>query len=580
MGSRVIPELLRRGHRVRALAREGSPGRLPEDASGSSETPWTRDLRRPASRRPTRCCSLVGVAHPSPAKAAEFRSVDLASASASAKAAAAAGISHIVYVSVAQPAPVMKAYVEARAEGEVAIRATRDLTRRSCGPGTSSGPATAGPISSFRSTGSCSSCPPTRDSGGQALPRHARADGGALVARRRASGRRHPGRRNAGDPPGPALPDHGVEAGRLHDLDGEGEARPRRDPRIPPRNPTGPGGSRERSWTGPSRTPSASASTTATRLIGFTRVITDNATFGYLADVFVLESHRGRGLATWFMETVMAHPDLQGIRRWMLVTRGRPRPLPEGRFHRPLQARTDHGEATARSLRPGPLNSGPFPKIPGVQRPPDGCIKHPSPTFEFRHPARQRRNSFCIGEIRRSRMIHRPRPRSARLFSSLLPLFLLALALLPSSALATSSTIVISQVYGGGGNSGATLQERLHRALQPGRLDGGRLRAGPCNTPPTAGTSWQQDEPDRLDRARPLLPGQGSRGSRRDGRPSHARRHRHDRDGATAGKVALVNNQTTDHERDELSFRGHDRGFRRLRDGTELLRRDSARPRP
>jgi GNAT superfamily N-acetyltransferase len=55
-------------------------------------------------------------------------------------------------------------------------------------------------------------------------------------------------------------------------------------------------------------------------LIGFARVITDKATFGYLADVFVLESHRGRGLATWFMEVIMAHPDLQGLRRWMLVT--------------------------------------------------------------------------------------------------------------------------------------------------------------------------------------------------------------------------------------------------------------------
>jgi GNAT superfamily N-acetyltransferase len=55
-------------------------------------------------------------------------------------------------------------------------------------------------------------------------------------------------------------------------------------------------------------------------LVGFARVISDNATFGYLADVFVLESHRGRGLATWFMEVVMAHPDLRGIRRWMLVT--------------------------------------------------------------------------------------------------------------------------------------------------------------------------------------------------------------------------------------------------------------------
>src|SRR5262245_5996736 len=57
------------------------------------------------------------------------------------------------------------------------------------------------------------------------------------------------------------------------------------------------------------------------RLVGFARVISDLATYGYLADVFVLESHRGRGLATWFMEVVMSHPDLHGIRRWMLVTR-------------------------------------------------------------------------------------------------------------------------------------------------------------------------------------------------------------------------------------------------------------------
>ncbi len=57
------------------------------------------------------------------------------------------------------------------------------------------------------------------------------------------------------------------------------------------------------------------------RQIGFARVVTDRATFGYLADVFVLESHRGRGLAQWLMEAVMAHPDLQGLRRWGLVTR-------------------------------------------------------------------------------------------------------------------------------------------------------------------------------------------------------------------------------------------------------------------
>ncbi len=57
------------------------------------------------------------------------------------------------------------------------------------------------------------------------------------------------------------------------------------------------------------------------RQVGFARVITDSATFAYLADVFVLESHRGRGLAAWLMETILAYPSLQGLRRWMLVTR-------------------------------------------------------------------------------------------------------------------------------------------------------------------------------------------------------------------------------------------------------------------
>jgi GNAT superfamily N-acetyltransferase len=55
--------------------------------------------------------------------------------------------------------------------------------------------------------------------------------------------------------------------------------------------------------------------------VGFARVITDFATYAYIADVFVLESHRGKGLALWLMETIRAHPRLQGIRRWNLVTR-------------------------------------------------------------------------------------------------------------------------------------------------------------------------------------------------------------------------------------------------------------------
>ena len=57
------------------------------------------------------------------------------------------------------------------------------------------------------------------------------------------------------------------------------------------------------------------------RQVGFARVVTDRATFAYLADVFVLESHRGRGLAKWLMECVLAHPELQGLRRWLLATK-------------------------------------------------------------------------------------------------------------------------------------------------------------------------------------------------------------------------------------------------------------------
>jgi len=56
------------------------------------------------------------------------------------------------------------------------------------------------------------------------------------------------------------------------------------------------------------------------RQVGFARVITDRATFAYLSDVYVLESHRHRGLAAWLMEVVLAHPELQGLRRWMLAT--------------------------------------------------------------------------------------------------------------------------------------------------------------------------------------------------------------------------------------------------------------------
>jgi len=58
-----------------------------------------------------------------------------------------------------------------------------------------------------------------------------------------------------------------------------------------------------------------------TAQIGLARVVTDRATFAYLCDVYVLPSHRGRGLGEWLIETVMSHPDLQGLRRFSLVTK-------------------------------------------------------------------------------------------------------------------------------------------------------------------------------------------------------------------------------------------------------------------
>jgi GNAT superfamily N-acetyltransferase len=54
--------------------------------------------------------------------------------------------------------------------------------------------------------------------------------------------------------------------------------------------------------------------------VAFARVVTDRATFAYLADVYVLELYRGRGISRWMMEVITAHPDLQGLRRWMLMT--------------------------------------------------------------------------------------------------------------------------------------------------------------------------------------------------------------------------------------------------------------------
>jgi GNAT superfamily N-acetyltransferase len=57
------------------------------------------------------------------------------------------------------------------------------------------------------------------------------------------------------------------------------------------------------------------------QMAGFARVISDHATFAYLADVFIDEAFRGQGLSKWLMEVILAHPELQGLRRFMLATR-------------------------------------------------------------------------------------------------------------------------------------------------------------------------------------------------------------------------------------------------------------------
>jgi uncharacterized protein YbjT (DUF2867 family) len=122
IGSRLIPRLLERGLKVSALVRPQSRRKLPpgcEAVAGNAlDATSYKDRIKPA----TTFLQLVGVSHPSPAKVAEFRSIDLVAGREAVAAAVSAGIQHFVYVSVAQPAPLMRAYLAVRAECETLIR--------------------------------------------------------------------------------------------------------------------------------------------------------------------------------------------------------------------------------------------------------------------------------------------------------------------------------------------------------------------------------------------------------------------------------------------------------------------------
>ena len=125
IGRRLTTALLSRGHSVRILTRPQSAGRVPAGAAAVVGDPLDPASFTAALTPRDTLVHLVGTPHPSPAKAAEFRRVDRPSIEASVSAAREVGIAHLIYVSVAQPAPVMKAYIEVRAAGEAAIARAR-----------------------------------------------------------------------------------------------------------------------------------------------------------------------------------------------------------------------------------------------------------------------------------------------------------------------------------------------------------------------------------------------------------------------------------------------------------------------
>jgi len=124
LGRPLITLASARGHRVRAFVRPGSESKVPAGiAAVTGDVFAPADVAGALSAGDT-LVHLVGTPRPSPVKAQQFLEVDLASIRAAADAAARAAVAHIVYVSVAHPAPMMRAYIAARSEGESFVGAT------------------------------------------------------------------------------------------------------------------------------------------------------------------------------------------------------------------------------------------------------------------------------------------------------------------------------------------------------------------------------------------------------------------------------------------------------------------------
>jgi uncharacterized protein YbjT (DUF2867 family) len=122
MGRRLIPRLVTRGYPVHALVRPRSNNPPPGEATPVTGNVLDRSTYTHLIPSDAIVVHLVGTPRPSPAKAAEFEAVDFVSVRECVAAAKAAGARHFVYVSVAQPAPIMRAYVDVRARGEALLR--------------------------------------------------------------------------------------------------------------------------------------------------------------------------------------------------------------------------------------------------------------------------------------------------------------------------------------------------------------------------------------------------------------------------------------------------------------------------
>ena len=124
MGRRLIPLLARRGNKIKALVRPGSENKLPDQAQQIVGDALRAESYSDNVAGADTFVHLIGVPHPSPKKAVQFREVDLVSIQAAVGAARNAGVKHFIYLSVAHPASMMKEYIAVRTEGEALLRAS------------------------------------------------------------------------------------------------------------------------------------------------------------------------------------------------------------------------------------------------------------------------------------------------------------------------------------------------------------------------------------------------------------------------------------------------------------------------